>query len=88
MTVTAKQMTEAIAAGLAQPWNRPMGDDPLSVVFYLGQWHVPDAEGNFEPAPAELAAVLTQAVIELAEMDRVVAEVDKRYRWHVAGELP
>jgi hypothetical protein len=88
MTVTAEQMTEALATGLAQPWNRSLGGDPLNVVFFLGQWHVPDAEGNFEPASAELASVLTQGVRELAEADRVVAEVDERYRWHVAGELP
>jgi hypothetical protein len=89
MLITEEQMTAAVQAAEAQPWNRPLGGVTVAAVRYQDRWWLPapDDSGNYQPAPERLATILDDGEERLRIADDTVHEVDERRRWHVTGRV-
>lgn len=90
--ITAEDMDQLIAANRAQPWTHPLRDAvPHAVLVHRdpgstgaadeGEWYVVlDGTDHYQPAPPELAALLTRDAARLRAADQAVADVDNRHR--------
>lgn len=74
-SISRQDMDGHIAAGRAHAWTRPLAGAVPAAALFDNRWYVARADDpdHYQPAPPELADILTTAEANLAEADRALA---------------